>query len=89
MMLDNFAVTEANWREALTDRGPGKPQAPPGFAASESPRYIGRAVAALAADPKRSRWNQASLTSAELARCYGFTDTDGAQPDSWRHISEA
>ncbi|CAN7417876.1 SDR family oxidoreductase [Phenylobacterium sp. LjRoot225] len=89
MMLDNFAVTEADWRDALTDRGPGRPQAPPGFAASESPRYVGRAVAALASDPARSRWNQASLTASELARCYGFTDTDGSQPDAWRHISEA
>lgn len=84
MMLDNFGVAEQNWRDALTAGAvEGYPPAPPGFAASESPRYIGRGVAALAADPDRARWNQASVTSADLARAYGFTDLDGTQPDSW------
>ena len=84
MMLDNYGVTEDNWRDALRpDRGDGLPTAPPGFAASESPRYVGRAVAALAADPGRARWNQGSVTSADLAREYGFTDLDGRRPDSW------
>jgi NAD(P)-dependent dehydrogenase (short-subunit alcohol dehydrogenase family) len=51
MMLDNFGVTEQNWRDALRpERSDDKPTAPEGFAASESPRYVGRAVAALAAD---------------------------------------
>jgi hypothetical protein len=87
MMLDNFGVTEENWRAALEpDRADGYPAAPEGFASSESPRYAGRAVAALAADPNRARWNQQSVTSAQLAREYGFTDIDGSQPDSWaRH----
>ena len=76
MMLDNWGVTERNWRDALAT-------APAGFAASETPRYVGRAVAALAADPGRARWNQSSLTSAQLAREYGFTDVDGSQPDGW------
>jgi NAD(P)-dependent dehydrogenase (short-subunit alcohol dehydrogenase family) len=84
MMLANFGVTEDNWRDALV---PGKvhgyPVAGEGFEHSESPRYVGRAVAALAADPDRARWNQASVSSAQLAREYGFTDTDGTQPDSW------
>jgi NAD(P)-dependent dehydrogenase (short-subunit alcohol dehydrogenase family) len=53
------------------------------FASSESPRYVGRAVAALAADPDRARWNQQSVTSGQLARIYGFTDLDGSQPDIW------
>lgn len=84
MMLDNFGVSEGNWRDALRpDRGGGHPTAPEGFALSESPRYVGRAVAALAADPGRARWNQQSVTSGQLAREYGFTDIDGAQPDSW------
>jgi NAD(P)-dependent dehydrogenase (short-subunit alcohol dehydrogenase family) len=74
MMLDNFGVTEQNWRDAA---------APEGFARSESPRYVGRAVAAMAADPDRARWNQQSVSSAELAREYGFTDIDGSRPDSW------
>ncbi|HEY1968468.1 MAG TPA: SDR family oxidoreductase [Pseudonocardia sp.] len=84
MMLDNFGVTERNWRDALRAGAvAGYPSAPPGFAGSESPRYIGRGVAALAADPDRARWNQASVTAGELAREYGFTDIDGTQPDSW------
>ncbi|WP_432038910.1 SDR family oxidoreductase [Streptomyces cucumeris] len=84
MMLDNHGVTEENWRDALApDRDGGLPTAPAGFASSESPRYVGRAVAALAADPGRARWNQQSVSSAQLAREYGFTDVDGARPDVW------
>ncbi len=84
MMLENFAVSEENWRDALgPDRAGGAPTAPPGFASSETPRYLGRAVTSLAADPGRARWNQASVSSADLARHYGFTDIDGSQPDSW------
>jgi len=88
MMLENFGVTEANWRAALTERAGGLHQAPPDFALSESPRYVGRAVAALAADPDRGRWNQKSLSSGELARHYGFTDVDGSRPDIWRYKAE-
>lgn len=84
MMLENYGVTEARWRDALGDRGAtGLPTAPPGFAVSESPRYVGRAVVALAADPGRSRWNQHSVTSGQLAHEYGFTDIDGSRPDVW------
>ena len=84
MMLDNFAVAEENWRDALEpNRADGSPTAPEVFSSSESPRYVGRAVAALAADADRARWNQASVSSAQLAREYGFTDIDGSQPDSW------
>ncbi len=74
MMLDAYHVSEENWRTAA---------APPGFAASESPRYVGRAVVALASDPNRACWNQRSVTSAQLAAEYGFTDLDGSQPDVW------
>jgi NAD(P)-dependent dehydrogenase (short-subunit alcohol dehydrogenase family) len=81
MMLDNFGVSEANWRDALK-------VAPADFGLSESPRYVGRGVAALAADPERRRWNQASVTAGQLAREYGFTDLDGSQPDIWRYIEE-
>jgi hypothetical protein len=87
MMLENFGVTEVNWREALTARE-GRHQAPPDFALSESPRYVGRAVAALAADPDRAKWNQRSISSGELARHYGFTDIDGSRPDIWRYTAE-
>jgi NAD(P)-dependent dehydrogenase (short-subunit alcohol dehydrogenase family) len=84
MMLEGYGVTEATWRAALTpDRPDGGPTAPEGFALSETPRYVGRAVAALAADPDRARWNQRSVSSAEVAAEYGFTDVDGTQPDAW------
>lgn len=84
MMLDNFGATEQNWREAIEpNHFPGYPSAPARFTESESPRYVGRAVAALAADPRRARWNQGSVTAGQLAREYGFTDIDGGQPDVW------
>jgi NAD(P)-dependent dehydrogenase (short-subunit alcohol dehydrogenase family) len=88
MMLDTFGVDDSNWRNAVdparADRG--LPVAPPEFAMSESPRYVGRAVAALAADPDRARWNQQSVTSGQLSHVYGFTDVDGSQPDIWPEI---
>jgi NAD(P)-dependent dehydrogenase (short-subunit alcohol dehydrogenase family) len=89
MMLDNYGVSEERWRDALS-RGPGdpRPTAPPDFALSESPRDVGRAVAALAADPARARWNQQSVSSGRLAQEYGFTDVDGSRPDIWRYIEE-
>lgn len=86
MMLEAFAVTEATWREALVPGRKGKPTAPPGFANSESPRFVGRGVAALASDPERARWNQRSVTAGELAKEYGFTDLDGTRPDAWAHM---
>jgi NAD(P)-dependent dehydrogenase (short-subunit alcohol dehydrogenase family) len=88
MMLDAFGVTEATWREALDPARSGLPVAPPDFGLSESPRYVGRAVVAVAADPNRAQWNQRSVTSAELAHHYGFSDVDGSQPDIWRYIEE-
>ena len=88
MMLENFEVREDNWRDALdpSRAQEGRPVAPAGFAFSESPRYVGRAVAAIASDPDRRRWNQKSVSSAQLAHEYDFTDVDGTQPDSWAHI---
>jgi NAD(P)-dependent dehydrogenase (short-subunit alcohol dehydrogenase family) len=82
MMLGNFGVGEDNWRDAVGAAAPAD------FALSETPRFAGRAVAALAADPGRARWNQKSVSSARLAREYGFTDTDGSAPDIWRYIVE-
>ncbi|WP_250003800.1 SDR family oxidoreductase [Actinoplanes sp. M2I2] len=78
MMLDTFGVTEENWRDATAKD--------PHFAISESPAYVGRAVAALAADPDRARWNGRSVSSGELAQVYGFTDLDGSRPDAWRYL---
>lgn len=79
-MLDNFGVTEDNWRDATAGT--------PHFAISETPAYVGRAVAALAADPDLARWNGKSLSSGQLAQVYGFTDLDGSQPDAWRYLVE-
>jgi NAD(P)-dependent dehydrogenase (short-subunit alcohol dehydrogenase family) len=80
MMLEAFGVTEETWRDA-TKRVPH-------FAISETPRFVGRAIAALAADPDRSRWNGQSLSSGALAKVYGFTDVDGSRPDAWRYVAE-
>jgi len=79
-MLDAYQVREENWQDATKIQ--------PHFAISESPAYVGRAVAALAADPDRARWNGASLSSGQLAKVYGFTDIDGSQPDAWRYMVE-
>jgi NAD(P)-dependent dehydrogenase (short-subunit alcohol dehydrogenase family) len=79
-MLDAYGVSEANWLEAT------KKQAH--FAISESPAFVGRAVAALAADSDVARWNGRSLSSGELAKVYGFTDRDGSRPDAWRYLVE-
>jgi NAD(P)-dependent dehydrogenase (short-subunit alcohol dehydrogenase family) len=81
MMLENFGVTESNWRDALDPSH--SPAAPPDFALSETPRYVGRAIVSLALDPDRARWNQQSVSSGELARVYGFTG-----PDIWQHMEE-
>jgi NAD(P)-dependent dehydrogenase (short-subunit alcohol dehydrogenase family) len=84
MMLEAFGVTEETWRDAVGEGG----HAPPDFALCESPRFVGRAVAAIAADSERARWNQASVTSGQLARHYRFTDVDGSRPDVWRYMEE-
>jgi NAD(P)-dependent dehydrogenase (short-subunit alcohol dehydrogenase family) len=81
MMLENYGVTEDNWRDGAAVN--------PHFAAiSESPLFVGRAVAALAADPQLHERNGGSFSSGELAREYGFTDVDGSQPDCWRYLVE-
>ena len=79
-MLEAFGVTESNWRDVTTRV--------PHFAISESPTFVGRAVAALAGDPEVARWNGQSLSSGQLAKIYGFTDLDGSQPDAWRYLTE-
>jgi len=78
-MLDIYGVTEATWRDAPN---------PHFVAISETPRYVGRAVAALSADPDVQRRNGGSFSSGGLAREYGFTDLDGSQPDCWRYMVE-
>lgn len=73
-----YQVTEENWRDAVTSSP--SPHAAH-FAISETPRYLGRGIAALAADPKVSRFSGQTLASWTLMREYGFTDLDGTQPD--------
>jgi NAD(P)-dependent dehydrogenase (short-subunit alcohol dehydrogenase family) len=80
IMLEHFGVSEANWHDATAKE--------PHFVISETPRYIGRAVAYIAADPEVARWNGQSLSSGQLAKVYGFTDLDGSQPDAFRYLCE-
>ncbi len=77
-MLQHFGVTEANWRDGgKKDRN---------FLESESPLYVGRAVAALASDPQVIEHTGQLLSSWQLARRYGFTDYDGRRPD-WGRLA--
>jgi NAD(P)-dependent dehydrogenase (short-subunit alcohol dehydrogenase family) len=78
-MLENFGVTEANWRDACRER--------PGFGISESPTYVARGVAALAGASDAERWAGAILSARQLADAYGITDTDGSRPDCWGHVA--
>lgn len=80
IMLEEFGVTEENWRDALAKE--------PHFVISETPRFVGRAVAALASDADRARWNGQALSSGQLAKVYGFTDLDGSRPDAWPYVLE-
>ncbi|NUK09308.1 SDR family oxidoreductase [Streptomyces lunaelactis] len=79
-MLDTFGITEETWSEGIKIQRH--------FALSETPLYIGRGVAALAADPGRARWNGQSLSSGQLAKAYGVTDADGSRPDVWAYLAE-
>lgn len=80
MMLDHFGVKEDNWRDATVKE--------PHFIISETPRFVGRAVAALAGDAEVGRWNGQSLSSGTLSQLYGFSDLDGSRPDCWKYIVE-
>ncbi|MEU5563902.1 SDR family oxidoreductase [Micromonospora musae] len=79
-MLEHFGVTEENWRDGAAKD--------PHFLISETPAFVGRAVAALAADEERARWSGRSVSAGELSQVYGFTDVDGSRPDAFRYISE-
>ena len=80
-MLEQFGVTEENWRDAAVGELAH-------FCISESPTYVARGIAALAAQPDPTRYAGRTLTSAELARTYGVTDTDGSRPDCWTYLTE-
>ena len=78
-MLEVFGVTEANWRDgALKDAN---------FIVSETPRYIGRAVAALATDLLRHRFTGQALSTWGLSEVYDFTDLDGSRPHWGKHFA--
>lgn len=79
-MLDHFGVTEQNWRAGAEQE--------PHFIASETPCYVGRAVAALAADPQVARKSGGAFSSWGLAREYGFSDIDGSRPDWGAYFAE-
>jgi NAD(P)-dependent dehydrogenase (short-subunit alcohol dehydrogenase family) len=79
-MLEEFEVTEATWRDALSRV--------PHFCISESPSFVGKGIAGLAADPELARYAGRVLTSFELAKAYDLTDTDGSRPDCWRYVVE-
>jgi hypothetical protein len=79
-MLDLFGVGEDNWRDAGKKR--------PDFLASETPLFVGRAVAAVAADPEVKKKSGRVFSSWDLSDEYGFTDADGSRPHWGRHFSE-
>ena len=79
-VLDHFGVTEANWRDAVAQD--------PFFAQSETPFFLGRGIAALAADPEVRALAGAVLTAGDLAARYGFTDVDGGRPDFGGYFDE-
>jgi NAD(P)-dependent dehydrogenase (short-subunit alcohol dehydrogenase family) len=79
-VLDGLGVTEANWREATNKSAE--------FAYSETPRYLGRAIAALAADPNVRNKSGKALWVGDLANEYGFNDVDGSRPDFSRNVRE-
>ncbi|MCM3246545.1 SDR family oxidoreductase [Cytobacillus firmus] len=80
IMLEVFGVTEENWRDAAVKE--------PHFVISETPRYIGRAISAIAKDPDKKRLNGGSYSSGQLAKMYNFQDLDGSQPDAFRYLVE-
>ena len=78
-MLENFGVTEDNWRDACVKT--------PGFGISESPAYVATGVAALARDADAGRWAGTIISARQLADVYGVTDTDGSKPDCWGYLA--
>ena len=79
-VLEQFGVEESNWEDAVNKD--------PSFKVSESPCYVGRAIAALAADPNVSKKSGRVFSSWDLALEYGFVDVDGRQPDFGKHYRQ-
>jgi NAD(P)-dependent dehydrogenase (short-subunit alcohol dehydrogenase family) len=79
-MLDHFGVTEANWQDGAKQD--------PHFIASETPYFVGRAVAALAADPAMAQKSGGVYASWTLSDEYGFVDMDGRRPHWGRYFEQ-
>ena len=77
-MLDHFGVSEANWRDAAEKVRE--------FIASETPLFVGRCVAQLAADPQVSRKNGRVFASWDLGDEYKVHDADGSRPHFLRWL---
>jgi hypothetical protein len=84
-ILEGYGVTEANWREAAANNPEAKKW---GFISSETPCFVGRAVAALAADPHVKHKSGGVYSSGGLAEEYGFRDIDGNRPNMYRYMRE-
>jgi NAD(P)-dependent dehydrogenase (short-subunit alcohol dehydrogenase family) len=80
VVLESFGVTEANWRDGAARD--------PLFAESETTSFLGRGIAALAADPDVARFAGAALASEDLADIYGLEDADGRRPHVYRHFEQ-
>ena len=80
-VLETLHVKEENWRDAVKRR--------PEFGESETPYFVGRAIAALAADPKVMKKSGRVFNSFELAQEYGFTDIDGRMPRIWEWLAKS
>jgi NAD(P)-dependent dehydrogenase (short-subunit alcohol dehydrogenase family) len=92
-VLHHYGVTEVNWKDVGKRKNPDKNakdqnDAPDDFMQSESPRYVGRAVVALAADRNAMKKSGRVFSSWGLAREYKFTDLDGSRPDWGRHATQ-
>jgi NAD(P)-dependent dehydrogenase (short-subunit alcohol dehydrogenase family) len=84
-ILEGYGATESNWREVAKQNKQAKAM---GFIHSETPCFVGRAIAALAADPDVKRKSGGVYTSHQLSQEYGFTDLDGSRPNIWAMINE-
>jgi len=84
-ILEQFGVTEANWQHAAEHNAEAKRF---GFSESETPNYVGRAIAALAADENRAELSGGVYSSHTLSERYGFTDVDGRRPNIYANIAE-
>ena len=89
MMLENYQVSEDNWRDSIARRRAVTSGAPPASRSPSRPDTSGGRSSRSATDPERARWNQCSVSSGELAAAYGFTDVDGSRPEVWRYMADA